>query len=48
MHFADREKDLTKAEYDRLLTAAKAEGNQKLYLLMQTIYATGIRVSEDI
>ena len=29
-----------------MLTAAKAEGNQKLYLLMQTICATGIRVSE--
>ncbi len=44
--FAKDEKELTKAEYDRLLTAAKAEGNQKLYLLMQTICATGIRVSE--
>lgn len=46
--FAKNEKDLTKAEYDRLLAAAKAEGNQKLNLLMQTICATGIRVSEDI
>lgn len=44
--FAKDEKELTKAEYGRLLTAAKAEGNQKLYLLMQTICATGIRVSE--
>ena len=44
--FAKNEKDLTKAEYDRLLAAAKAEGNQKLNLLMQTICATGIRVSE--
>ena len=44
--FAKDEKELTKAEYNRLLTAAKAEGNQKLYLLMQTICATGIRVSE--
>ena len=44
--FAKDEKELTKAEYSRLLTAAKAEGNQKLYLLMQTICATGIRVSE--
>ena len=35
--FAKNEKDLTKAEYDRLLAAAKAEGNQKLNLLMQTI-----------
>ena len=46
--FAKNEKELTKAEYDRLLAAAKAEGNQKLNLLMQTICATGIRVSEDI
>ena len=32
--FAKNEKELTKAEYDRLLSAAKAEGNQKLNLLM--------------
>ncbi len=44
--FAKDEKELTKAEYTRLLTAAKSKGNQKLYLLMQTICATGIRVSE--
>lgn len=44
--FAGDEKELSKAEYERLLTAAKAKGNQKLYLLMQTICATGIRVSE--
>ena len=44
--FAKNEKELTKAEYNRLLMAAKADGNQKLYLLMQTICATGIRVSE--
>ena len=46
--FAKDEKELTKAEYNRLLAAAKAEGNQKLNLLMQTICATGIRVSELI
>ena len=44
--FAGDDKELTKAEYERLLTAAKEKGNQKLYLLMQTICATGIRVSE--
>ena len=44
--FAKDEKELTKAEYNRLLTTAKAVGNQKLYFLMQTICATGIRVSE--
>lgn len=44
--FLRKEKELTKAEYERLLCAAKAAGNRKLYLLMQTICATGIRVSE--
>ena len=44
--FASKEKELTKAEYERLLTAAKAKGNRKLYYMMQTICSTGIRVSE--
>lgn len=44
--FARKDKELTKAEYDRLLSAAKSKGNRKLYLLMQTICACGIRVSE--
>ena len=44
--FANESKELTKDEYDRLLNAALSKGNEKLYLLMQTICATGIRVSE--
>lgn len=44
--FADKDNELTKEEYERLLIAAKAKGNEKLYLLMQTICSTGIRVSE--
>ena len=44
--FAKNEKELTKAEYTRLLKTAKARGNRKLFLLIQTICATGIRVSE--
>ena len=44
--FARKDKELTKAEYERLLSAAKSKGNRKLYLLMQTICACGIRVSE--
>lgn len=44
--FARNEKELTKQEYNRLLKAAKSKGKRKLYLLMQTICATGIRVSE--
>ncbi len=44
--FASDDKDLTTAEYDRLLDVAKQKGNEKLYLLTQTIASTGIRVSE--
>ena len=44
--FASTEKELSKAEYERLLTAAKSKKNERLYLLMQTICSTGIRVSE--
>ena len=44
--FADKSKELTKAEYERLLTAAKGKNNERLYYLMQTIASTGLRVSE--
>ena len=44
--FRDRERELTKEEYYRLLAAAKRKGNERLYWVMQTICATGIRVSE--
>lgn len=44
--FVNKDKELTKAEYERLLTAAKSKGNEQLYFLMQTICSTGIRVSE--
>ncbi len=44
--FAQKDKELTKAEYERLLSAAKAKSNERLYLLMQTICSSGIRVSE--
>lgn len=39
-------RELTKAEYYQLLKAAKEQNRMRLYLLMQTICATGIRVSE--
>ena len=42
--FADKDKELTKLEYMRLLQAAK--NNKRLYYLMQTICSTGLRVSE--
>ena len=44
--FASTDKELTKAEYDRLLQAAKQKKSERLYFLMQTICSTGIRVSE--
>ena len=44
--FSREDKELTKDEYRRLLAAAKNKKNERLYLLMQTICSTGIRVSE--
>lgn len=44
--FAERSKELSKYEYERLLTAAKDKKNERLYYLMQTICSSGIRVSE--
>lgn len=44
--FIDKEKELTKAEYERLLTVAKNRKNLRLYYLMQTIGSTGLRISE--
>ena len=44
--FASKEKELTKPEYERLLSAAVNKKNERLYYLMQTIASTGLRVSE--
>ena len=44
--FADAEKVLTKNDYERLVEAARRQGKERLYYLLQTICATGIRVSE--
>lgn len=44
--FADKAKELTKEEYNRLLTAAKCKNNERLYFLIQTVASTGLRVSE--
>lgn len=43
--FAEEERELTKAEYERLLNVAERK-SERLYLLMQTICSTGIRISE--
>lgn len=42
--FIDQEVKLTKEEYHRLLSAAQS--NERLFMLIQTICSTGIRVSE--
>lgn len=44
--FRSRERELTRKEYERLLETAKQEGDERLCLIMQTICATGIRISE--
>ncbi len=44
--FAREERELTKAEYTRLLIAARSKKQNRLHLLLQTICSTGIRISE--
>lgn len=44
--FLDQSKELTLQEYQRLLKTAQKKENERLYMLMQTICATGIRISE--
>ena len=44
--FRDEEKELTKGEYARLVSAAQQQGEHRLCLVIQTICTTGIRVSE--
>ncbi len=44
--FCSEEKELTRAEYMRLVQTAKRTGNERLNLIIQTICGSGIRVSE--
>lgn len=44
--FRDSARELTRAEYARLLQSAAKQGQERLALLLETICATGIRVSE--
>lgn len=44
--FRDDSRELTQAEYGRLVSAARGQGRERLALLMETVCATGIRVSE--
>ena len=44
--FRNTDRELTREDYGRLVTAAEKQGKGRLGLLMETICATGIRVSE--
>lgn len=44
--FCPEEKEMTKAEYERLCRTAERKQNQRLCIILQTICGTGIRVSE--
>lgn len=44
--YREAEKDLSREEYTRLVEEAQRQGKERLKLVMQTICATGIRVSE--
>ncbi len=44
--FRDARRELTRGDYERLITTAEDMGRERLALLMETICATGIRVSE--
>ncbi len=44
--FRDSSRELTREDYERLITTAAQRGQHRLALLIETICATGIRVSE--
>lgn len=44
--FRDPSRELTRRDYDRLIEAAHELGRERLALLMESICATGVRVSE--
>lgn len=44
--FRSSDKELNKDEYLRLLNSAKASNNERMYMILQTIASTGIRISE--
>lgn len=44
--YCPEEKELTRAEYERLCRTAERKHNERLNLILQTICGTGIRVSE--
>lgn len=44
--YCSSDRELTKAEYTRLLQSAKNQGQDKLWTILQTICGMGIRISE--
>lgn len=44
--FLDPAREMTREEYTRLLTTARETGQERLALIMETLCATGIRISE--
>lgn len=44
--FRDQSRELTREEFDLLVSTAKGSGKERLALLMETVCATGVRVSE--
>lgn len=44
--FIPEERNLTRQEYRRLVTAARRAGNARLAMILVTVCATGIRISE--
>ena len=44
--FISADRELTRKEYENLVEAAKQQGNKRLALLVQTLCAVGLRVSE--
>ena len=44
--YSKPEREMTKADYKRLVCAARKEGDMRMSMLIQTICSTGIRISE--
>lgn len=44
--FRDRRREMSRAEYLRLLDTAQQMGKQRLYYIMETLCSTGMRISE--
>lgn len=45
-NFVEEQRELSEEEYRKLLHAARMEGNERLWLLLQTVCSSGIRISE--